>query len=302
MATNVDIIIKGVAICYMKEGDWHILFPIDEKRCHSIKFTYKEGDNKESEPQSLADSLETIRITTTSASATTGETRNFSRYVFNLTSQRTHPRIRRKGDLRGKAVLMVISKAHFSINRYLQDFPFTIPDLEEIVGDTSTKTQIRDTPIAHSAKARITLNTGENLTVQSDMLAEPHVIDDNNSSYTLIFDNDCEDVIPDRNDMDMFYEVIEEDPGATGSKPGRHFRIGGYGINLEQIFSLQQLVGKVKQSGFGEADIEQLRQSGFSEADIEQLRRILSEPPNFVMGKPCLIVKVTDEESIKTLP
>jgi hypothetical protein len=313
MATTVDIIIKGIAICYRKDDNWHVLFPIDAEECHKIAFSYKKGDNSDLPKGDLAKSTAiNITIAGAGASSVTSETSNFTSHVLDLTSQRTHGKIRSKGDLTGKAVLLTIPHARFSINKYLEEFPSgRIPDLVE------TKTGARNPiyTLAHSVKGTITLNDGAQVVVESDGLGGGRFVTEPGFSSILTFNNDCEKPKPGKNDMDMFYEVIEEFDPSTGSRLDRQFRIGDVGSRsvsadeksikrLHELGLEEEIIEKILVS---EVDIEiivHLLSSGLDREAIQQLIQIiiLSEPPNFTQGKPCLVVKVSDQESIRTLP
>jgi hypothetical protein len=283
MATIVDIIIKGVAICYRHGADWHVLFPIDAEGCHKINFSYQKEDAKEPSPETPLASSKSINITVkgTGAISTTGETDNFRLKVLDLTSDATHPRIRQRkdlnGDLTGKAVLLTIPNAHFSINKYLEQLSNDpIPDLEQV--PPGAKTQFSS--LAHSAKATIILNDGAQLIVASNQLPKGEFVTDLGSSYKLTFNNDCDKERKDKNDMDMFYEVIEEFDDVTGNRVDRKFRIGGVGT---------------KDGKIAEQMIEQLIRAGIDKKFIEPLIRAVapSEPPSFAIGKPCLFVKAS---------
>jgi hypothetical protein len=130
-----------------------------------------------------------------------------------------------QGVLGKNAVLMTLPDARFSVRTYLQDFgdPTKIPPLEEVSQGISKPINML---MAHSARATIVLNDDGQVTVNSSALGTSFVTE-KDCSYTLTFDNDCEQTKEDRNDMDMFYEVIEEHP-AFGD-PNRRFRIGGVG-------------------------------------------------------------------------
>lgn len=314
MPTTVDIIIKGIAICYRKGANWHVLFPIDADGCHKINFSYKKGDNSDLPIGALAKSTGiNIKIEGGSASSNVGETPNFTNHVLDLTSTRTHPRIRKKGDLTGKAVLLTIPNARFSINKYLEEFPGgKIPALEELPAGTKQPL----TTLAHSVKATITLDDGAHAVVESNVLKDGRFPTDAGFSCILTFNNDCETPKPEKNDMDMFYEVIEEFDGT--SVRNRKFRIGGVGAKRTPIDKvIERIIEELRELGFDEETIDRLLASGFDmkvigkllvlgidKETLGQLIKliILSEPPNFAGGKPCLVVKVSEQESIKTLP
>lgn len=310
MATTVDIIIKGIALCYRKGNSWHVLFPIDARGrgCHKINFSHKKGDDSDSAKTPLAQST-SITIRAPGANSASGQTDNFGRHVLNLTSAQTHPRIRRKSDLTGKAVLMTIPNARFSINRYLEEFPpHRIPKLVE--QSTGSGTDL--TTLAHSVKATIAVDDGGQVIVESDQLTGGQFATERGFSHTLTFDNDCEIVRPGKNDMDMFYDVIEEHDGA-GNSTNRRFRIGGQGRDTLQRV-IQEIIETIE-SGKSKEIVQQLIQLGVDEkyislldelsGDVESLKtliKILSEPPNYDDGKPCLVAIVSDPGSIETLP
>ena len=221
MVTTVDIVVKGIAICYKKENNWHVLFPVD--KCHSVNFSHKKIDDlKDSDPTPLSKAANPILVTTKNAASVSSQTQNFEKHVLDLTSSGMHPKIKKKGDLKGKAVLLTIPNARFSVRKYLQEFPnVEVPDLEEV--DTTNRRPLKDELIAHSVKATIILNEDGHLTVESDALGT-NFITDKGESFILTFDNDCVETKLGHNDMDMFYEVIQDT-----EKPDRMFRIGGIG-------------------------------------------------------------------------
>lgn len=256
MSTTVDIIIKGAAICYQKANKWHVLFPIDNEGCHTIKFSHRKVDETDSEKTPLVASRDPISITASSAASKTGAAEDFENHVLDLTSKKLplHKKIKKKGNPTGEAVLMKIENAVFSVHKYLQNFSEPVPDLEEV--GTSNRTPMQEELTAHSVKATVILRNNAKLTVKSDVLDEDFVTEAN-CSYVLTFDNDCYSQKPDRNDMDMFYDVLED---ADGS--GRRFRLGGVGPST-----------KAK-------------------------HKILTEPPDYRNGKPCLVVQVTDPNDL----
>ena len=315
MATTVDIIIKGIAICYRGRTDnqWHVLFPIDAQGCHKIDFSHQKGDAPESGKTPLARST-SIRITALEASSATNESGNFRQRVLNLTSTtlpiQTHPRIRKKGDLAGKAVLLTIPNARFTVRRYLEEFHVgRIDDLEELPSQRRTPL----TSLAHSVKATINLNDGGQVIVESDRLPGGRFSTEIGFSYILTFDNDCAVPKADRNDMDMFYDVIEEYDNSTGNPVDRRFRIGGVGRTggkapdsetIEKLIGLGFDKGTIeKPTGFGfdSETFKQLIESGLDIGTIKQLIEIISlptEPPIYEDGKPCLVVQVTEPNDL----
>jgi hypothetical protein len=206
--------------------------------------------------------------------------------------------------------LLTIPNAIFSVNRRCEEFGNgQIPDLEQI--PPANRTQIHS--LAHSVKATIILNDNGQVFVQSNQIPNGGVFfTDTGVSYTLTFDNDCGMERAGLNDMDMFYEVVEEYNSATNARIARKFRVGGVGIVdrpipediIEELIEFgfdRETSEKLYQFGIGPEIIKKLIELGISLEIIKNIV-LLSEPPNFAIGKPCLVVKTTNPESIDNLP
>lgn len=255
MAITVNIIIKGVAICYKKRIDgkdfWRVLFPFDNENlnkpkgiCHKLNFTWKKDDEPNlpvpplhpTQTQiSLAKSRGLITINAPQASGNSGETDSFRKFVFDLTNKTdstkpiTHNNIVLKNVpadewRRGTVLMKIDAPATFSVDVYLNDL-LTPNDPIELNEDDKDGNEVggrRPTfPImAHSLKATIQLNDTGTLTVNDG--STDIVVVSGSGVYTLVFDNDCKEKKPNKNDMDMFYaKTIADD-----LHPKRKFRIG----------------------------------------------------------------------------
>jgi hypothetical protein len=268
MSIIVDIIIKGVAICYQKEVEgktvWRVLFPFDEvvdgKRCHNLYFNWRRETAPASRRIPLAAPNVWINITAVGAETETGEEGNFGNYAFNLTNNDptyiTHRQIKKKDGWADGTVLMTIDNAVFYPMDYIQDLTDERPILWGGRPDNLPEQSLQlPGTITHSVRARIELVNDGELTVTSNKLPRPVVISEA-GNYTLTFDNDCHTVTRGRNDMFMFYEKTIEDV----DDPYQWFWIGAPPLDK------------------------------------------VSEPPGLAEGKPCLVVKVDDPTSIRNLP
>jgi hypothetical protein len=276
MSTTVDIIIRGISICYRKGDVWKILFPIDDLKCHKINFSVRKEDGKDEAKGFLADAP-SINLSVAEAESETGESTNFANTVYDLTGGHTHPKVRLKPNP-GKFVLMTVPNAYFFIDVYLEDISpdHQIPALVDVGTSAPGHTF---TSLAHSAKAIIRLKDGGTLTLKAggfQFTTEP------GSSYTLTFDNDCDKIPTGENDMDMFYTVIEEFDPATGLGSDKQFRIGGVGP--------------------AEDALDERFLENFSEKFFERFTVFPKPPPDFARGNTCMFGRVSDTESIENLP
>ncbi|HEY0428335.1 MAG TPA: hypothetical protein VGC76_11175 [Pyrinomonadaceae bacterium] len=264
MAQTVEIIIKGAGIGYQKDDYYHVIFPVDAEGCHKVNFSFQKDGEDESTAVSLAKS-KAIDISAPGATSIPGADEEYNNFVYDLTSPTTHPRIRMKSEP-GKFTLLKVPNAQLSVNKF---FLPPIPDLVE-VGNPANRSPIAQ--LAQSVKATITLDDGGQVNIDAD---EFSFSTDAGASCILIFDNDCDEVIQGQNDMDMYYEVIEEFDTGLKIATDKRFHIGGLG-NL----------------------------SGLSKETLESMvnSRFFKDPPDLAQGKNCLKCKVTDAESIRHLP
>lgn len=225
MPTNVDIIIKGVAVCYIKNSLWNVIFPFD--KCHTLQFSHRKDDDELINVGHLARAKSKIAITITPApsSPATGRSGKFNNSVYDLTFQSsakpgrvTHRKVKRKLHWENSAVWMTIQNATMFVLDYIQDYI-----QEDLFLDDGRTTPMEDS-VAHSLRARVKLNPGEKLELKIDgalvfdTIVAPPPPDD--ILYTLIFDNDCQDNSQEGNDMEMFYRVVEDD-----THPRQKFKI-----------------------------------------------------------------------------
>ncbi|HEX8735717.1 MAG TPA: hypothetical protein VF721_10365 [Pyrinomonadaceae bacterium] len=282
MATTVEIEIIGVAITYQKGTNWHILFPLDDAGCHKVNFKSKKDGEAASGITPLRTS-ETIEIEITpknGATSTTGANDEFNNQVYNLTSTtrpRTHSKIRKKDDADGKYVRMILPNANFSVRYAITNFK--VPQLtEEVEIGLPQPPQTIPLPLAHSVRATITLKTDAQVKFSAKKDGRPFdFITDKNSSYTLTFNNDCEDPKNRENDMKLYYRVIEEfkvRADGTEERVGRKFLIGDTNPSTAKL-------------------------------DKEEFFEITKDPPDsrsFAEGNTCLVSQVTEKDSIAKLP
>ena len=275
MATTINIIIKGIGICYLKNVQgkdvFRVLFPFNE--CHSVKFSYETGGRTVFVGH-LGKAKSKIEVTATSAASNLASvTEQFRTEVFDLTAGKaeltTHPQIYPKAGLDERGVVLTIPSVSFDVRHTLRYFDVNSPEKMIIyVADSDGAPDQIINDLAHSITGQILLGAGGTVSVKTD---EGNIFTSRpDSACTLIFDNDCKEVThkPDgsyKNDMEMLYELVEE-PGHTTRK----FFVSGREKNPTP--------------------------------KIEAAGTFLTEPPQLVQGKPCLIVKVSDTDSINRLP
>jgi hypothetical protein len=277
MAAKIEIDIVGIAIGYMKDGQWYVMFPVDEEGCHKVEFKSKKDGENEISHGSLANAdLVEIEIDGESTTPTIPAEPSFYAHIYNLTDTTTHPKVRKK-ETTGKYVLMNIPNAQFSIRRSVPDTIFGVKVSFPLVEVNNPLPVKWITPLAHSAKATIILDTDAQVKVKVD--GTDIFTTDANASYTLTFNNDCVEMPVRKNDMDLYYEVIEEYDPITDNPIPRQFRIGFFGLVPESV---------------SEKDFAAFRQV-----------KILKDPPNALSvmgGNTCLFAQVTDKDSIAKLP
>ncbi|HEX9963217.1 MAG TPA: hypothetical protein VGB00_19960 [Pyrinomonadaceae bacterium] len=277
MATTVNIIIKGVAICYKKAQDdrrnfWRVLFPFDEEGCHKVNYSWRKGDDPDRDKTSLAipRGLINIAVSANAAVPVPDESPNFTKYVFDLTDtttneRKTHSEIRLKSDgeqekWRDRTVLMKIEgPALFSVDSYMIDPTGARPILykHENINDDRPVTQLPGT-LAHTVRAVIEVPNEGKVTITSEGVNKEF---SGGGDYTVTFDNDCAVERDGKNDMDMFYEKTIFDP----SNDKRRFIVG-------------QRSGDRFEASLG--------------------KNFVSIPVSLAAGKPCLVVKVTKTDPL----
>lgn len=264
--STINIIIKGIAICYQKVIDgknvWRILFPFNE--CHTVKFSYNKGAG-EVFVGHLGKAKSRVEVALQPEAGPASSTQEFDEKVLDLTSGdaslETHSSIASKEKWEERGILLTIPSAVFDVRKTLLDFSInqglniflynSKNGAIQILHNSNGSGQTRD--IAHSITGRIVLEKKGALSVKTDtntvFTAEP------DTDYTLTFDNDCNELPKGRfkNDMEMIYELLEEPEQAD-----RKFLVKAEGGT--------------------------------------------AEPPDLLKGKPCLVVKISDAKSIESLP
>lgn len=276
MPATVDIIMKGVGLCYRKKDVWKVLFPFND--CHTVKFSHRKDDEKLEKEGSLKEKCRKIDINISPArqQQTATHTTNFIDRVLDLTHTpqqnqvqgkpakvKTHGKVKVRGGWNETSVRLSIQNAEMSVLDYIQDYTDEDIVLVEDNGGKSAQNseQKIDHPLVHWLKARVTLNQNERLKITRDGSDFLEISNPDNSSpqYTLIFDNDCVAVDHKQNDSDMFYLVIKD---SDGSK--RQFRITTPDQSGKQTFVI---------------------------------------PPNLRESKPCMLAYASDPgEGVDSLP
>jgi hypothetical protein len=246
MATTVEIILKGVGICYEKKDTWKILFPFNE--CHSVKFSCRKNDEKLTKigHLAMANCRIDVNVSPERQNREAKRSPNFEKYVLDLTHTEekkqaqdssgkvpTHGKVRVKKDKdkkekwREKAVLLSLQNAEMSVLDYIEDYTDEDILLHEV--DTPNRKPI-EYSLAHWLRAKIDLQPNEELTVKrnnSELLKITSTAD-KDIVYTLTFDNDCVEVRENQNDMDMYYQIVED-----AKNPKRRFRLVSASVNDE---------------------------------------------------------------------
>jgi hypothetical protein len=285
MSATIDIIIRGIAICYKKPKStkvdlWRVLFPFDDenlaagkKLCHELNFSSKVGDAPElpghERPLAKPRGVITIKASQNKLE-TSSESDNFKEYALDLTNTATgKPKTHGAVELKEKdtenwrkgTVLMKIDvPAVFSVCDYIHELTSEDIFLNEHNG-TVTSGKQHDI-IAHSVKATFELDEDETLQVFNGTDRLETITVEDKKLYTLIFNNDCKIKRPGKNDMEMFYEKTIVEPG----KPNRKFLITD---KLEDSSSKK-----------GDAELESIPEISLAE------------------GKPCLSVYVSKSEGL----
>ncbi|HEY0428336.1 MAG TPA: hypothetical protein VGC76_11180 [Pyrinomonadaceae bacterium] len=257
METIVYVLIKGVAICYKKDNLWKILFPFDD--CHSVKLSYKTG-TREVFLGHFGQAKGKIEIITNQAAFPPQSSGEFDHEVVNLTDAGvTHQSIVPKSGWDSKGILLTIQNANFDVKNRLEDFPEAIAGLDIFLTDRNVDKKFGENEhIAHSVEAKIQLS--ENEFVKVNIGRTELFTTEPGNTYNLIFDNDCDKPLkaPKRNDMEMFYELIEEPNDRS-----RKFVVEG-------------------RPKHGTPTPKSNR----------------NEPPDLLQGKPCLVVKASKGDQL----
>jgi hypothetical protein len=256
--STITITFRGVAIGYKKGEVWKVLFPFNS--CHTVKFLVREPDTGE---ETLIDNFgnagNRIDLQAGAAVRNSSSPIHFDPNLYDLTSAKTHGSLVRANNWSDRGVVLTLGPAEFSVVDYLQDpDPYgSSPWL------TDGKQEWPIERLVHSVKATLVLEDGDSLNVISE--GSTKLTTGADSDHDLIFDNDCPDLVANKNDMHMFYQVVED-----GHDPSRRFWIKGKGSALPSKQTAQ---------------------------DIDR-KKPRSNPPNLAGGKPCLFVVASSAENL----
>jgi hypothetical protein len=200
---KVNIIIRGVALCYQKSGVWKVMFPFDQ--CHQVKLIQQTSDETQVPLGTLADANNTIEIQTQGATSSTGTDSSFNQ-IFDLTGSNAHSSgVKPIISWQTGGVLLTIPNAVFHLHgAYQVDFILSGNGSEINVGK-----------IGHSSIAKIDLaQTGSISVISGGSEVFSH---NGDTPCTLIFDNDCPPVHTDTGlgDFNMFYDIIEDSANSS---------------------------------------------------------------------------------------
>jgi hypothetical protein len=286
MSTTVNIFIKGVAICYKKrlytEYDetyrWRILFPFDDEGCHPVNFSWSKEGETSTAPIPLANPRGWINVAVSGEVANPDEVEDddFKNHVLDMTQhtangRKTHQSLQLldpDGETErwkeGTVLMTFEGPAKFSVTEYLEDPRVPELELSEHNGNALATSKQKPGKVAHTVQAIIELPGEGEVLITSGGLAKP-LPPFSGGVYNLTFDNDCKEVKPGHNDMDLFYEktIIEK------AHPQRRFIIGDRAPNHPaESFAAAAPPLDTPDLGTG--------------------------PPDLAAGKPCLSVKVSE--------
>jgi hypothetical protein len=197
--TTLNITIKGICICYLKNSVWKVLFPFDD--CHKIKFSYKKNNETETTPVSLASSNGSIVFEVQNATTTAQALTSFSKFV-DLTDSFAHSNgLVMQTNWSNIAVEMEMPNAEFFAAQEKGDFL--------LLDQTETNTIHDYGKIGTVVGATIKIDTGGSLSMKVNGNEQfPLNNWEEGATYTLKFNNDCDSMSPNDNDFEMLYDII----------------------------------------------------------------------------------------------
>ena len=198
---TIKIVLKGLALCYHKNGQWRAILPFDQ--FHRVYFSYRKGDVLKHNPTSLA-GKRNISLTTTNARPAEMPSQPDFTGFLDLTSNYAHDKgIKLKDDWRDRSVLMTLSDAVFSTKEQTA--------MEFLVVKPGKTYAIDMGKVGLTSEAKINLEDGGSLIIEADDAPLAKIDYEAGASYTITFDNDCpaDDKEPE-NDFVIYYDIIED--------------------------------------------------------------------------------------------
>lgn len=286
MSSTVEIVVKGIALWFKKEGFWNALLPFDD--CHIVDFSHGTADGPPSRRRSLARKNGKIKISRVSGSEVELEpTPAFKREVLDLSSRGssyiTHRKVKKKTDWADKAVYLRIGSAKLSVFDYVQD----LTDDPLLLHGTLTRLQRLDS-VAHWVKATIEIPDAETVKIDINGMTVVSFSGTANENYHVVINNDCHN-LSEQNDMMMYYDNVitgYEDDGATVSEKFWVGELNPLDSSKSPMVSLPAIESLAEHSS-----------KDFWMA-LKLWLKILTGDASLLEGKPCMNVQVTDNDDL----
>ncbi len=304
MATNVEIIIKGLALWFQKENFWNALLYFDDD-CHLVDFSHGPADRPPVLKRSLARPNGKIRMDIEGSAITAPtSTAAFDARVLNLTAREgtalpylTHHNVRTRDNYRAKAIYLRLGNAELSVLDYLEE----LTDDPILLHGENIKLQ-RLGSLGHWVRAKIRVPEGSALVIRIHNEANPIRIPGTagETSHRITINNDCSKKSL-NNDMFRYYDFII---GSDFEDREEKFWVGK---RVDQ--SLEAIIQQRLQAGTIQQQLQAMTEEvDVSKFDISILIRLLL----FIIftggaallqeGKPCMSLQATESGGLPNFP
>lgn len=198
---TIKIVMKGLGLCYHKDGQWKSILPFDE--FHRVYFSCEKDGVITHHPTPLANKRSISLTTATARPAEMPSQANFEDFL-DLTASYAHDQgIRIKTDWNDRSVLLTIPDAVFSTKEQTE--------MEYLVFKPGTNYAVDMGKVGLVSEAEINLEDGGSVTVEADGEQLATINYQAGANYTITFDNDCpENLKHPENDFVIYYDIIED--------------------------------------------------------------------------------------------
>jgi hypothetical protein len=234
MAMNIDLIIKGSAICYLKDRLWHFVFITDDT--HLVKLSCSDPAvppqelRKPKTDRSVSIYVDGPDDSSPKKEPNFDEVLNMSDLhgVNNLVVKRTHNPNR-------EVVLMTIPTGRVS----RKDLTAENYYIHQIKPPGHTRYPL-NVPVAASIQLNLKLSGKHGLSMVVNDGGSPHVLRFPLDTYdgktlSLTFDNDCGEECKTANDFSLYYDWVQDVDGETQFIAGKDDTVKGLQGNCDPV-------------------------------------------------------------------
>ena len=193
---KVTLVFVGVAMSYLKDEKWKVIFPFDD--CHKVQFEHKGEEIPLNQPNTE------IIVDVASGKAPAAKGKDFNK-IFDITSADVHSAgVKLRPNWREKGVLLEVPNATMSMGSATRS-------RFQLKKGNKTKNLNK---IAFSAKAEINLKKGGSVTINvKGVPGFPKTFKDSDGDQIIRFNNNCDgNPASEKGDLQMLYENIIDVP------------------------------------------------------------------------------------------